>query len=436
MRAESEVLRCNRRTGQTIEAIRRFGSDRTRSRYTTDDQRNVHKTVIVQVISNLEYGGAQRQVVELTNSLDPSRYDVHVCSLSPYVPLADELEDRARCLHVIRKTFKFDISVIPRLARLLRRVGAHVVHSYLFDADIAARLAGRLAGTPVIINSERNTDYHLKRRQLLAYRLTRGCLDRFIANSNAGAKFNSRALGHDIAMYDVVHNGVNTVRFFPQPTEEVRKEISLSAGDRVVGMFASFKEQKNHPLFFEAAKLVLQRVPRARFLFVGDELYGGMHGSDAYKERVERLVDELGLRKRCLFLGNRNDVARLYCACDVTVLSSLFEGTPNVVLESLACGVPVVATDVSDNRYLIPDGRVGFVVELGDEKALSDRICRLLEDDERRVEAGREARRWVEQEFSTTRLAEKTAAVYEAALASKSRNENWHGNRVRSTAIS
>ena len=77
---------------------------------------------------------------------------------------------------------------------------------------------------------------------------------------------------------------------------------------------------------------------------------------------MDALVDELGIRDRCLFLGNRSDVADLYRACDVTLLPSLFEGTPNVVLESLASGVPVVATDVADNRLLLPEGEVGHVV--------------------------------------------------------------------------
>src|SRR5215471_17039059 len=89
------------------------------------------------VVSNLEYGGAQRQIVELANHLDPAEFDVRICSLSPYVPLADDLRDRGR-LHVITKRFKFDATVVPRLAAFLRRTRTDVVQSYLFDADIAA----------------------------------------------------------------------------------------------------------------------------------------------------------------------------------------------------------------------------------------------------------------------------------------------------------
>lgn len=377
------------------------------------------RSVVLLVISNLEYGGAQRQVIELANHLDPTRYDVHVCVLTGYVPLASALRDRDRRLHVIRKRFKFDATVIPRLAMLCRRLGVDVVYGFLFDAEVAARVAGRLARVPVVIGSERNTDYTLKKRQLMVFAWTKGCVDRIVANSSAGAAFHRRVLGHDAGLYRVVHNGVDVTRFRPGDGAAVRREIGVGAGESVVGMFGSLKAQKNQPLLLAAAKIVLERVPTARFVFVGDELFGGMHGSDAYARGVHALVDALGLRARCLFLGNRDDVERVYPACDVTVLPSLFEGTPNVLLESMACGVPVVATDVSDNRYLVPEGEVGHVVPCGDEAALADRICGLLLDDARRAAMGRAARSWMEREFSPARLAEKTAAVFDEALATR-----------------
>ncbi len=312
---------------------------------------------LVMVISTLGYGGAQRQVVELANHIDPSRFDAHICSLSDYVPLADRMVDRERRLHIITKKWKYDITVVPRLAWLLHQLKADIVHGYLFDAEIAARLAGRLAGTPLIFGAERSTDYHLKRRQLITYRLTRGCMDLLIANSNAGAQFDCRMLGYHPSKCRVIHNGVDTERFRPHDEHALRRELGISDGEYVVGMFASFWQPKNHRFFFGAARCVLQRLPQTRLLLVGDDLYGGIRSSDEYKRDIARLVDELGIRERCLFLGNRRDVDRLYCVCDLTVLPSIFEGTPNVALESMACGVPVIATQVSDNAQIIPHGR-------------------------------------------------------------------------------
>jgi glycosyltransferase involved in cell wall biosynthesis len=377
----------------------------------------VRKIRVLLVISNLEYGGAQRQVVELANNLNPSRVEVHICSLSPYVPLAPALKLPADRLHLVVKRAKYDLTVLPRLARLIGRIRPDVVHGYLFDAEIAARLAGRARRVPVIAGSERNTDYHLKRVQLLAYGLTRSQVDLVIANSTAGAAFNSRTLGHPIEMYRVIHNGVDLRRFSPGDRAAARDRLKLPADGPIVGMFASFKEQKNHPLLFAAAAIVVRRMPDLRLLLIGDELHAGMHGSREYRARMDTLVDELGLRKHCIFLGNQDEVEHIYPACDITVLASLFEGTPNVALESMACGVPVVATDVADNALVIPDARAGFIVPLGDAAMMADRIERLLGDAPLREGMGRSARQWVEQQFSTERLAEKTEAVYREWLA-------------------
>lgn len=372
----------------------------------------------VLVISNLEYGGAQRQIVELMNAMDPSRFDLHLCSLSRYVPLADGLTDRGR-LHVLEKRGKFDVGLVFRLSQLLKSLKADIVHGYLFDAVIASRIAGRLAGTPIVISSERNADYTLKRRHLLAYRLTKPCVDLIIANSQAGADFNRRTLGHPASMYRVIHNGVDVQRFAPRDAQALRRELGLDNDTPVAGMFASFKAQKNHELFFRAIAKVVQLMPSARFLLVGDELHGGMHGSDDYKSHMLRLMGDLAITEHCLLLGNRDDVADLYNVCDLTVLSSLFEGTPNVLLESMASGVPVVATEVADNARIAPDGKVGYIVPLGNETVMADRITQVLSNAELRMRLGRQARDWAVSEFSTSALANKTADAYELALAAK-----------------
>ena len=153
-----------------------------------------------------------------------------------------------------------------RLTWLLRRLQIDVVQASLFDAEIAVRLAGRAANTPLVVGSERNTDYRPKRRHLQAYWLTKRCVDVIIANSNAGAAFNSRLLDNPPSMYRVIHNGVNTLQFTPREREPIRRELGIALEDQIVGLFASFKAQKNHPLFFAAARRILKDVPSARFL--------------------------------------------------------------------------------------------------------------------------------------------------------------------------
>lgn len=393
-------------------ALQSGGADRSRAM--------ARPLVAVIIIDDLEFGGAQRQVIELVNSMSRDHVQMHICSLSEYVPMASGLRVSSKCLHVVTRNSKFDFGVVYRVSQLLRRLKADIVHGYLFGAEIVARLAGAMARTPVIIGSERDTGYKLKFRHILAYRLTNLLNDLTIANSNAGARFNSEALRQPMSAYRVIHNGVDTERFQPRDGRGLRKEMGIWDDARVVGMFASFKPQKNHPLLLKAARLVIDQAPRTQFLFVGDELLGGMCDTVEYKRGIHGLMRELKLEDHCIYAGNRKDVEKYYNVCDVTVLPSLHEGTPNVALESMACGVPVIATDVADNKMVIPEGKVGHVVPLGDERTLADRIRRVIENENTRATMSQEARAWILKEFSNQRLAEKTFDVYREAYLRKS----------------
>lgn len=375
-----------------------------------------HKIVTVIVISNLEFGGAQRQIVELMNHIDRQKFDLHIVSLSPYIPLGEFINHADTNLHIIEKKYKFDLSVAWRLAKLLRHLKADIVHGYLFDAEIAARLAGLLARTRAIGNCERNADYKLKKIQSATYWLTKGLLDFCIGNSQAGCEFNQRALGNPKDMYYTIHNGVDTNRFQPRDSAQTRRDLGVDDDTFLIGMFGSFKEQKNHPMLFKAMPLILKAHPNTKLLLVGDQLAGGMHGSDEYKVNTLAMAKNLGLEPHCIFVGNRGDVEVLYPACDLTVLPSLFEGTPNVALESMASGVPIVATGVADNAVIIKDGSTGYIVTLHDHQQLADKVNLLLQDSPLRLTMGKQARQHMLDEYSCQRLAEKTASVYTDVL--------------------
>ena len=369
---------------------------------------------IMLVISNLEFGGAQRQVLHLARSLDPSRFEARICCLSPYMPLLEQAPDPGLRVSVIAKRSKYDLSVVPRLRRLMETTGTDIAHSFLFDAQTATRLAGRWAGA-VVVDSERNANYAMPLKRRLVCRMTRGCSDLVIANSHAGADFHRRTHRHPTASYRVVHNGIDVDRFRPLPRSAVRAELGIEQDELVLGMFGSFKPQKNHAMFFRSAAGLVERFPRLRLLVAGDELAGGIGGSVEHKRQTLDLVRDLGIGPRCIFLGNRADPERLYNACDVVVLPSRFEGTPNVVLEALSCGVPVVATDVGDCSRILPDGRIGYIVASDDERALADRLRALLADGGLRERFGAEARRWVTERFSLAQLASRTGDIYESA---------------------
>jgi glycosyltransferase involved in cell wall biosynthesis len=390
------------------------------------------RTRVMLLISSLEHGGAQRQLVELARELDREKYEPIICSLSREVPLARAFSGQIPEVFVVPKRWKFDLSVVFAVARLMSRTRVQLVHAFLFDAEMVARLAARLAGVPVVVGSERNSDYKRPWLQRFCLRLTRSQVDAVIANSEAGQRFSASTLGLPRDSVHVVRNGVDVTRFRPQDKAEARRELGLAPEVPWVGMVAAFKPQKNHLMLLEVARRVIAAVPEAHFLCAGEPLTGaargrlslrpgtGAHrGVEAYHQQVRDAIRESGFAERIRLLGNVERVDRVYAACDLTVLTSRHEGTPNVLLESMACGVPVVATDVADNAYLVPEGRTGFVVPSGDAEAMAARVEELLSDEQRRRRLGEESRRWVEREFSTTALAERTSAVYERLLRRK-----------------
>jgi glycosyltransferase involved in cell wall biosynthesis len=236
--------------------------------------------------------------------------------------------------------------------------------------------------------------------------------DWVVANSHAGARFNQELLGYRQDQYLVVHNGVDTTRFRPLEATPLRRSLGIEQEHQVIGVFASFKKQKNHELLFRAVAGIADAYPGLRLLLVGEELYGGMHGSAEHAQMLQKLIDELKVRDRCIFVGNKPDVENYYPVCDFTVLPSRHEGMPNVILESLACGVPVIATRVADNELLVPHGKVGFIVEPDDADGLAARIRQLLDDVPMRDTLAANSRAWAEDRFSAAQMAQKMVAAY------------------------
>lgn len=373
---------------------------------------NDKRTKVLIVISNLEFGGAQRQIIELANNIDKEHIELHICSLSNYIPLAKQFAE-GTSVHVINKIFKFDFSVVIKLALLIRKYHFDVIHSFLFDAEIASRLAAMFSCSSIrVIGSERNTNYKLKKIQKKAYKLTRNMVDLVVANSQSGAIFNAQHTGVAVDKYRVVYNGVDTFRFKATDKALARRALGIDADTILIGMFASFKVQKNHPVLIKALEELHKQNINFKLLLVGDMLYGGMHGSDQYFQQLKLQIKNSAFENQVIYLGNQEHVENIYPACDFTVLPSLFEGTPNVVLESMACAVPVIATRVSDNEKIIEHGFSGMIVEVNSVSQLSDNIKQLIEQPAYLAKLSKNARKRMEDSFSSFKLAENMENIY------------------------
>jgi len=370
---------------------------------------SISKINVLLLTSSLERGGAERQVVELAKSLDPKRFTVHVASLSHNNPLAEQLGPLQARLHIVEKRSKYDVGLIRRVRDLLNRLDIHVVHSFMFDAEMVGRLAGRWAGTPVVICSNRCPHWNRKKHKLWLARATNGCFDAMIANSQAGCDFEREQQNVSVDKLHVIPNGVDVERFHPGRSDDLRAELGLPQDVLIVGMIAHFRSNKDHQTYINAAAKVLAQHPNAIFVCAGDQ---DGSGTEHHFGKAQRLAMSLGIAARMHFLGPRGDVDRLYRMLDIKVLATHFEGTPNVVLEAMATGLPTVVTDVSDNRRVVQDGKTGFLVPSQDAEMLANKICALIESPALREEMGKTARQRAEVEYSTQTLGERTASVY------------------------
>lgn len=383
------------------------------------------------IVSSLQRGGAERQVVALANHLDAERFDVHVITLAADVPLAADLAPHVP-LHIVAKRWRFDATVVLRAVRLLRRLQLDVVHGFLFDAEMVARVAGRLARVPVIVASERNADYRRPLVQRVGQRLSRGCYDVLIANSHAGRRFAQRTLALPDERVRTVANGVDVARFAPGDRAAARRALAVPGKGPLVGMVASIKPQKNYEMFVAAAARITAALPGTQFVCVGATLGGdsgarrlwrsgaGLHGDTAaYRRMIERKVHAAGLNDAVHWRPHVNDMPSVYNACDVLVLTSDREGTPNCVLEAMACARPVVVTDVADNARIVDHGVTGFVVPRGDAATLAARTTELLRAPDRAAQCGAAGRERCLAQFTHDAMARRVAEVYREHLCAR-----------------
>lgn len=404
---------------QSLQEIQAGSNLSTRKNQASDKSKNLNPISVCLLISSLEYGGAERQVVEMMHSFEVTRVRAIVCALSKRVPLTDCIANRDAWLHIIEKQFKYDFTTVFRVALLLRRQKIDVLHAFLFDSEIIARLAAPLAGVPVVIASERNADYVSPLIHKIFYKLTRSLFTVMVANSNAGKRHIVKTQQLTDSRVEVVHNGVDVNRFRPDclAGQMFRFNHGIPAEDCLIGMVGSYKRQKGHDYFLRMASRVSRSIPNSWFFIVGGVISKN-ELSNAYSQEIKRMAASLGLAERCRFIENQNDMAAFYNACDFTVLLSRHEGTPNVVLESMACGVPVIVSDVADNASIVtPES--GWVVPAGNHDAAAQWIENTVSDITARKRMALAARHRICSKFSLETASYKLEDIYRKCLQQK-----------------
>jgi glycosyltransferase involved in cell wall biosynthesis len=373
---------------------------------------------VLLVISDLALHGAQKQVVELARELDRIGHAVAIYTLNDDVPRAAELQGSGVEVVVDQKRTRLDLAVIRRMHRKIVDFGAQVVHGFLYDADIYVRLAAIGTGATVL-NSERSDNYEVSRLQMLAHRLTRGLVDGVVANSQSGSRFAQRYFGYRERDMHVVWNGmrVDELRRKAVSAKNYREEFFGPGPVKIACMVGHIKPAKDYPLALEVAAALTGMDPEWRVLFLGESLapaagYAAGRDTDTsgYKRAVMQQYQALGLESggRVKFAGARADAPAILAQCDVQLMTSRWEGFPNVVLEGMVLGVPVVSTDYSDIRLILP--RASQVVA---SRAPAEIALAIVKADREREAIVAEQESWVHEHASIEQAAHQLEQVYE-----------------------
>jgi L-malate glycosyltransferase len=370
---------------------------------------------VLQLIDSFREGGSERQAVQLTRLLRESgRFSVGAACLSEEGPLLSTLQRQGLCeIPCFPLNNFYDRNAgrqLRRLADYLREQNIAVIHTHDFYTNIFGMAAATLARVPVRIASRRESSKRaaVKRSfERLAYRAA----GRIIANCE---QVRQQLIGEGVPTEKIVtiYNGVSADRVASASAsrEEALERLQLPDGDRrYVTAVANLREVKDHSTFLRAARRVKDAIPDAAFIIAGD---------GPLMDSTRKLASELGLQGDVFFLGRCELLAELLYVAEVCVLTSRSEGFSNSILEYMAAGRPVVATDVGGIREAFGDGDAGFLVSPGDDQLLAARVVSLLRDRERARAMGTRGKEIIQQRFSSEVQLQHVEKLYEQQLAS------------------
>lgn len=381
---------------------------------------------LLKFVTLFAIGGTERQVVNLAKGLDRTRFDLRLACLNRVGELLSECDAERWPIAEYRIHRLYGFGTLRRqweLVRHLRRDGIQVMHTYGFYPNVFALPAARAAGIPLVIGSVRDTGNVWSRWQHEIHKVCLRLADHVIVNAEA-VRTDLHRRGYVVKGVSVIPNGIDCERFrVPASGDAVRRDWQIPAGAPVVGVLSRLLPQKGHDYFLQAAAVIAARHPDVRFVLVGDTKI-----NQDYREHLKRLVATLGLQDRVLFTGFRLDIPQLLRALTISVLPSLGEGLSNALLESMAAGVPVVATRAGGNPEIVEDGVTGLLVPPADAGALASAICRLLDDRALAVRCGEAGRRLVWSAYSLEQAVARTERLYADLLRERS------SRRVRAAA--
>ena len=385
----------------------------------TNDENHVRKRILF-VIGSLALGGAELQMSLLIKHLERLNFDCHLFVLEASGPLKKILKKLNVSIHNggydSRKPKVTKILLLIqaqlRLFHIVRDIEPDIIHAYLPLTNFMGSFAGRVLRVPLIIISKRALGTHQDHNK------------GWIISDTAAFRFshfvtvNSKAVNEDTIKRDMgdaskirlIYNGLDLEDFTTRigHKREILKTLNIDPRKKIIITVANLIPYKGHTELLTAAAIVGRQFPDSIFLLVGEDR--------GIQKGLEQQTRELGINNNIIFLGQRRDIPELMAASDISVLPSHEEGFSNVVLESMAAGLPVVATRVGGNPEAIIDGETGWLVPPKKPTELASKILDLLNDPEKAGKWGEAGRLRVKQNFSHEKMVAEFVKLYSIVI--------------------
>jgi glycosyltransferase involved in cell wall biosynthesis len=370
------------------------------------------------------YGGTERQLLQLIQLMDQSRYEPAITFLrsTEYIE-RNGFACPVRVLGITKLASIRSMLKVLRFALSLRRENYRLVHCFFNDSSLIA-LFLKLFGMRVVV-SRRDMGFWYTPQNLAIFRLAAPFVDHYVANSQAVKRVVQQREWVPGEKISVIYNG-----YVPRAINDGEAASASGLPDvpswgSIVGIVANLSPVKRVDTLIEAFALIGNHYPNAHLVIVGG--YGlSPHGGSMHEE-LEGLATRLGVRERVIFIGLVEDPEPYINRFTVAVLCSESEGFSNSLIEYMQAGRPIVCTDTGGNPELVQDGRNGFLVPVGDAKALADRLVRLLSDSALARRLGEAARDTVRATYTHMRMVTDQTACYDEVLLS-SRSEGDCGS--------
>ena len=357
------------------------------------------KINVLYLLTAFIIGGAEKVVARTVRKLDRAKYNITVAALTVGSGrLIDELKSADVQIINLDMRFKYDIRILGKLYSLLKKERIDLIYAYMLHPILLGTIIGKVLRIPIILHSLRNIPQAENPLRLKLYRLVSRYSDMTTTVSEA-----VRLQYQNISKSRLftIHNGINVHQY-------TCKRNLLTNSKVVIGCTGSLRKKNGHIYLIEAASILDNRKLCYRFVGSGEE-----------ETKLKELVKQKHLENCIQFTGYRSDIPQQLSMLDIYVQPSLYEGLPNSVLEAMASGLAIIATNVGGTSEAIIDGKTGFLVPPRDAKAIAEKITYLIEHPNVARRIGCNAKAYVKEKFSIEGMVRKTEELFETMISEK-----------------